>query len=332
MAFLLSKKVIVSTIIAFVIVAGGLWVSSKNAEKEESLQIASVTIPETTTEEGSKDSDNDGLKDWEEFIWGTDLNNPDTDGDGTSDGEEITLNRNPLKSGPDDSLTNAEAIERPRLEEEINFTDQLSREFFTWYLKLKSEGIDIESMEQSLVPEMTKRISEIDAFSDAFSESDIVAGANSPNTLRAYFNQLGFITTDEAQKNGIIEDELELFSRLAQLSYSTQNFEEFEQFKKYVIAHKSAYERLKILPVPEKFIKTHITFANSFNNISKISAAFYNFIGDPVLAVAATNQYIQESTKMANVLIEMRNQLKLEGIEITPEEDGYPLIQAVFNI
>ena len=34
-----------------------------------------------------KDSDGDGLPDWEEALFGTNPHNPDTDGDGTSDGD-----------------------------------------------------------------------------------------------------------------------------------------------------------------------------------------------------------------------------------------------------
>ncbi len=51
-----------------------------------------------------KDSDNDGLKDWEEALWKTDPQNPDSDGDGTPDGEEVAEGRNPAVPGPNDSL------------------------------------------------------------------------------------------------------------------------------------------------------------------------------------------------------------------------------------
>ncbi|MCR4311641.1 MAG: hypothetical protein NUV54_03715, partial [Candidatus Taylorbacteria bacterium] len=52
----------------------------------------------------AKDSDSDGLKDWEEQLWKTDPLNPDTDGDGTPDGAEIKSGRNPLVAGPNDKL------------------------------------------------------------------------------------------------------------------------------------------------------------------------------------------------------------------------------------
>ncbi len=55
-----------------------------------------------------KDSDNDGLKDWEEVLWKTDPQNPDTDGDGTPDGEEVKLGRDPTIPAPGDKIAEAE--------------------------------------------------------------------------------------------------------------------------------------------------------------------------------------------------------------------------------
>lgn len=47
----------------------------------------------------NKDSDGDGLTDWEETnVYGTDPHDPDTDDDGVDDGEEVFLGRNP--NGP----------------------------------------------------------------------------------------------------------------------------------------------------------------------------------------------------------------------------------------
>lgn len=53
---------------------------------------------------GNNDSDNDGLDDQQEVIWGSDLFNPDTDGDGYKDGEEVNSGHNPLIPGPNDLI------------------------------------------------------------------------------------------------------------------------------------------------------------------------------------------------------------------------------------
>ncbi len=52
--------------------------------------------------QNSQDSDDDGLLDVDESIYGTDPDNPDTDGDGVDDGDEVTDGTNPLDTDTDD--------------------------------------------------------------------------------------------------------------------------------------------------------------------------------------------------------------------------------------
>jgi len=65
-------------------------------------KINILGVKETTIESQEKDSDNDGLKDWEEDIYGTDPLNSDTDNDGFLDGEEVSSGHNPLVKAPGD--------------------------------------------------------------------------------------------------------------------------------------------------------------------------------------------------------------------------------------
>jgi len=53
----------------------------------------------STSSELLQDSDNDGLLDYEETEYGTDINNPDTDGDGYLDGDEVKNGFNPAGEG-----------------------------------------------------------------------------------------------------------------------------------------------------------------------------------------------------------------------------------------
>ena len=84
----------------------GAWWFFANRQKQLPVenQIAAVNN-NNAGETLSKDSDNDGLKDWEEALWKTDAHNPDTDGDGTTDNHEILAKRDPRKPGPDDEIT-----------------------------------------------------------------------------------------------------------------------------------------------------------------------------------------------------------------------------------
>jgi len=71
--------------------------SNTNSNVNVSTNVHTNTSDDDTT--SAKDTDNDGLTDTLELIYGTDINNPDTDGDGYLDGQEIQNGFNPKGPG-----------------------------------------------------------------------------------------------------------------------------------------------------------------------------------------------------------------------------------------
>ena len=92
-----SKKPPYIIILVIIVIVGGL-ILLLNSKKEKELKSPISEL----SEENYKDSDNDGLRDWEEELYGTNPLNPDTDGDGYSDGQEVNSGRNPLVKAPGD--------------------------------------------------------------------------------------------------------------------------------------------------------------------------------------------------------------------------------------
>lgn len=103
----MGRKFFIVLFLVLILLGGGvfsLWLIGKKSLAEK--LAAEAKTPFYLRDQG--DTDNDGLKDWEELLWRTDLSKPDSDGDGTADGEEVAANRNPLKPGPDDQLVEPE--------------------------------------------------------------------------------------------------------------------------------------------------------------------------------------------------------------------------------
>lgn len=71
----------------------GLWYLGNRALKERLSPTASSTTLSVRAKQ--PDGDGDGLRDWEEDLWGTQKNNPDTDRDGINDGEEVLRGTDP---------------------------------------------------------------------------------------------------------------------------------------------------------------------------------------------------------------------------------------------
>ena len=118
-----------------------------NKYKNKEFVYNSLTTNQGTQEIAQKitikDSDNDGLKDWEEILWGTDLNNPDSDGDGMNDNDEILAGRDPLVEGVGDF--NKIIIEGRKIsktsQSTLTQTDILAREVFSGYIALKQNDV-----------------------------------------------------------------------------------------------------------------------------------------------------------------------------------------------
>jgi hypothetical protein len=99
------KKIPLATIILATVLAIGLILFVGAFSKKDAFSKFNLWgAKETVVDMQNKDSDNDGLLDWQEKLYGTDSLNPDTDSDGFLDGEEINSGNNPLVKGPNDKL------------------------------------------------------------------------------------------------------------------------------------------------------------------------------------------------------------------------------------
>jgi len=161
----------------------------------------------------AKDSDEDGLKDWEEIFYKTDPQKSDTDGDGTPDGEEIAKNRDPLKAGPGDKLAEPEKIDSAGSEAEtapaaellqeaaqknVNLTDYFVQKF------LGSGGLDgLQTLlkpgaDQKFSDEFVSYIQKLSPY-EPFSEksipdSEIIINNDSNDAaIKNYFNSVAGI-------------------------------------------------------------------------------------------------------------------------------------------
>jgi len=164
-----TKIPFVVIIVGAILIIGGVIFVLKYSSRESLLGINFGSKNSKISEENFKDSDNDGLRDWEEELFRTDPDNPDTDGDGYLDGEEVDSGHNPLVKAPGDNLS----FYPLPLGEKYNVTNKIlneeaAHELMTSYLSQKLDYLEnhpeIENPEQflavtdaSTIQEMAKR-------------------------------------------------------------------------------------------------------------------------------------------------------------------------------
>jgi len=248
--------------------------SKKGALSRISLWGSSESIVESQ----AKDTDNDGLKDWEENLYKTDPLNPDTDGDGFIDGEEIDSGHNPLVKGPGDKQIfyplplgdkyniTARVLSDEAIDALLESYISQKQEYIQDHPEIEDEKDFLASTKLSTINEMGKRaiadtypiliekageiLSEIpDIFEISVNDSQIrISEDNSEQIINEYITKISSVITAEdfifKEKN--IETLLRAF-----------NTGDFDSLDKIIVVNDGHIGRLKEAIVPSSWKEVH---------------------------------------------------------------------------
>ncbi len=247
-----------------------------------------------------KDTDKDGLFDWEEVLWGTDPELADTDGDGTNDKEEIDSDRNPLVAGPDDKNISAEDKIVSQLEEKgfdkEGLTSQVSSSFAENYFKTRN-GQDLsESQKQILIQNISQEAIEKIKIEPIYSNNSLKTFTDDKNKLIFY-----------ADKTFSIQ--------ILILAGAIENSQNPNHIKMgdYIISLSNELMRLE---VPQEIVSQHTQLANNYYQLGSIIKDFVKEDEDPLYVMLLLNIY-QNIEQDINILSnEISNFLSENGIII----------------
>ena len=296
-------------------------------EKTVPLTNEQKTLVSQKLQELSRDSDSDGLKDWEEIIYRTDSQNADTDGDGTKDGEEIKQNRNPLVKGPKDSNITPAGQTAPENNPEMenNLTYNFVQKIYSIAGPSISSGSDIDQKTlESLATEMTWANPDVilSAIPDAVKKTDLaISQKNDTESIKKYFNSL--VGAYISSGSGASENDLSILKR----ALEEKNFGELKKLDAVIKATYEAFAKIKKIPVPAGYEDFAVNELNYLARIGYLIGNFKNAEEDPLNVLAV----FQARVKILGDLVDYRQktgkELALRGITFSPEEQGYLLLK-----
>ncbi len=246
---------------ALAIVLGlSIFYSQKENRIEINLgKIASDAAEKNTpTGAANKDSDADGLKDWEERIYGTDPFNPDTDGDGYLDGEEIANGYNPLIKAPGDKLADFPLNPTASQNDSLNITNRLMATLAQEIVDLNKnrqgdqKGLRVPKLNE-FVPKFIKQdvTNEEYNFSAGkdFDETKIkISKDNSKQAVRKYLQSF----------NAIIKSSFSFSDKLGKhIVRDAHRFGDFTEFDELISAYDKAINEFYGLAVPSGWAEMH---------------------------------------------------------------------------
>lgn len=245
----------------------------------------------------NQDNDHDGLKDWEEQIYGTDPKKADTDEDKTLDGEEIKLNRDPLKPGPKDQRPEplTEKKETPAAEENNltqKFIDKFGEKFVRSYLDNPSANIDNTKLSQEILKDLPADIS----YPTYFIEKDIITlKKDTPENFSNYLKEFNAIISGSF--GNLPQSEIIIFSEALQ----AEDLSRLSILELYLSAYQIALTKLRSLPVPPAFTNLHLAYLNATKRQQAAVEKMRKADNDIIKGTYGAREYMAAGNEIANI-------------------------------
>jgi hypothetical protein len=275
---------------------GGWFLFFAGDEKETKTiyeKAAASLLSSNAAEIAIKDSDEDGLRDWEEALWKTDPNNPDTDKDGYSDSEETRLGYNPVNalSNPN---TGKKAEKTPILASPTSADpNQYKNSNLTQgFAKAISSPIkDPSQLEQtglsnpfSLLDETTGQglLQFINGFYVQIPEGEIkTRDDNSYESIQKYFGEI-----EKAIPNNLYVEENE-----EEILKNAMETSDFSKINEYIKHFEQTINNLKVIEAPSDFLEFHKREAELITSLKIVYENIKEINTDPLKTILALQEY-----------------------------------------
>jgi hypothetical protein len=264
------------------------------SKKNKDLSVQNLNINELL----QKDSDGDGVLDWEEGLWGTDPYKTKTFED-TPDKEYIKAKREALKTP---GSTGADTG--------LNETDKFAQQFFASLAALKQSGQLNETTMKNIASSLGESIAD-PSLLNAYTAQDIKINTNDNNTTKEnYYLEAGNLFEKYREKG--VGKELEITGTL--VASGTSNPELENQLASIANAYQEYAQKMLSISVPESLSSYHLSIINSSNNVGIAIRSMQKIATDPVVGLSGVSQYQKYSEQLIDAVGNMETILSINGI------------------
>ncbi len=282
-------------IIAAILLIGGAFLFNKyRNERTKALYVAnenksSVSISNVDLSSSSEeDSDNDGSKDWEEILVGTDPKNP--------------------KDKPSSSKSVATAdLTNKSSQEKLDPMDLVSREFFARYMELRQSGTSKDKQNQESLAQRTAGNIVLSQPGKYELKDIITKPENDVESIKQYGKDITLIF----QKNAVSARNEAVITKEA---FESEDFEILKEIDPSIESYKKIVNSLLKLRVPKAVETLHLDLINSMNGSLFVAKSFRNSGTNPVEGIQAIQYYPVIQRSFYDSINAIRSYFKYLGI------------------
>lgn len=276
-------------------------------KKEKNQDIGLDEAAYTTETVGNiigKDTDGDGMLDWEEGLWGTDPTKKDTDGDGVNDDVEIALLKKADNSASNSSSPTTD-LPTPTTE-----TDKFTDNLMTTVAALAQSGSLDESSVEQITTTLTEKMQNVvpkKIYTIKDLNLDNRAGVEIYKVYKKWFTELQIkyplsLDWEKIMLNAINPD-------------GELNPNAFKQLNPLILNIQNIINEMLKQSTPESLAVNHVMVINKFQKILEDSLDMQKADKDPLIAFVAMAKFTDNFSLLLQYVSNLSSQIenKLNG-------------------
>jgi hypothetical protein len=233
----------------------------------------------------ARDTDGDGVLDWEESLWGTDPTKADTDGNGTPDSTEIAALKSEMGQNKQPSAA----------EEKLTKTDEFSRQLFSTVAALNQTGAmdqaTVDKISESLANEIQNRTPK---------KIYVMADIKTVNTkalqdIKNYASKLGALFNKYRTNIDVPSILSKSMTADGDIDMATLN-----RIDPYIKNMQAIVEGMLKIEVPFELAPIHLSTLNSFERVVENLSDVKLVDTDTIVAMGAISQYQDNDDTLAS--------------------------------
>jgi len=267
----------------------------------------------------TKDSDADGLPDWQEALYGTDPKNPESVEAGILDGDAVAQGLVTARFSNGEVVTTDNTPIPGVLAGPTTLTDQFSKELFSQYLSSRGATKPTTAEIDGFV---SKKIDALLAtrYPAQYSLRDIKKGtASGPSALRAYV--ISAETAIAKQPITAEKNELDYFELVVKKDDSAAAKKVGEIGAMYTATAKSLAE----VTVPPEALSAHLGLMNAYARMGSAVTDMSNIQVDPVRGLVGISKYAEFAATYTQSLSSLYSVFTTVGVSIEAGSPGSSL-------
>jgi len=327
-------RILAATVFSVVIIIG-TYLFARGVEAPPVAQASTETALLQAI--ATKDSDNDGLPDWEEALYGTDPQAADSRHLGMTDGQAVAKGLIVPKAIADVSFATASSSDSLLIDPSLppapadgTLTAAFAKNFFALYLSAKQQkgGADLTESETSAIADqaLSTLSSAITPAPDFKSAKDLTVSGSGPDALKAFAASAEAVLLNN--KANATTSEIN-YLKYAILGGDTAAFTHIISIAK---AYRDSAVGLAVLPVPKELADADLALVNAMMRVSEITSDFTRAKTDTLATMLALKQYPQAVLNLGSSFINIGKIYKAANLSLPAGAPGASFVNLMTDI